>query len=208
MGRFLSVDPVEGGTDNSYVYVNDPVNETDLTGNVVDTVLDVAGIGYDSVELYKNPSWGNAGMLAWSVGAAFIPFVPGSYVGRAGAAASKAVTKAPPASSAPKQSAKPPAPAPRPPAKKPPTNKPSGSAPRTDSTSLKARAYNSSSLGRLSPLFGAKQLGAKQSGSWNNNDFVRLGWSTHGGKKTFRLAFGKNGAKLHFEVIFFKGYFK
>jgi len=31
-GRFLQVDPVEGGTDNNYAYVNDPVNDFDLTG--------------------------------------------------------------------------------------------------------------------------------------------------------------------------------
>jgi hypothetical protein len=32
IGRFLQVDPVEGGTDNSYAYVNDPVNMNDLSG--------------------------------------------------------------------------------------------------------------------------------------------------------------------------------
>ncbi|MDO4684499.1 MAG: RHS repeat-associated core domain-containing protein [Candidatus Saccharibacteria bacterium] len=32
LGRFLQVDPVEGGTDNNYVYANDPVNEFDLDG--------------------------------------------------------------------------------------------------------------------------------------------------------------------------------
>jgi RHS repeat-associated protein len=32
LGRFLQVDPVQGGTPNAYVYVIDPVNEFDLTG--------------------------------------------------------------------------------------------------------------------------------------------------------------------------------
>ena len=42
LGRFLQVDPVEGGTDNSYVYANDPVNEFDLDGRVVQVAVIVA----------------------------------------------------------------------------------------------------------------------------------------------------------------------
>ena len=32
LGRFLQVDPIQGGTANNYVYVVDPVNDFDLNG--------------------------------------------------------------------------------------------------------------------------------------------------------------------------------
>ncbi len=128
LGRFLSVDPIQGGTDNNYVYTNNPVTESDLSGNIIETIGDIGSIGYDSYQLAKNPSWGNLGMLAWSVGAAVVPGVPGSYVGRAGTAAIKGTNTVKKGGGStknvPKSTSKSPTPTSKPPASKPPTNKP------------------------------------------------------------------------------------
>ena len=42
LGRFLSVDPVQGGTPNNYVYPGDPVNNYDLTGTLAPLVVALA----------------------------------------------------------------------------------------------------------------------------------------------------------------------
>nr|WP_239539030.1 RHS repeat-associated core domain-containing protein [Arcanobacterium pluranimalium] len=44
LGRFLQVDPVQGGTDNNYAYVNDPINDFDLNGQWSWAAF-VAGVG-------------------------------------------------------------------------------------------------------------------------------------------------------------------
>lgn len=70
IGRFLQVDPVEGGVQNTYVYPPDPVNDFDLTGKFVPIVLGalyVAGVAIEAYNTYKNPTPANIAWLGLSI---------------------------------------------------------------------------------------------------------------------------------------------
>lgn len=82
LGRFTSPDPLLGFPESSqswnrYSYVrNNPIKATDPDGRVLETVLDVIGVGMAVVDVVREPSWKNAGLLALEVGAAVAPGVP------------------------------------------------------------------------------------------------------------------------------------
>lgn len=68
----------------------------DTSGHFIETLLDAGSIVYSGYELINDPSWGNLDYLAWDIGATFLPYVPGSYVGKgakAGIKASKAISR-------------------------------------------------------------------------------------------------------------------
>lgn len=100
LGRFINSDAmVSGNSDllehNIYAYCsNNPVNRADSSGYIWETLLDIGGIGWSAYDLVTKPSWGNAGMLAWDIGATLIPFVPGSYTAKTAKITSKVVAKA------------------------------------------------------------------------------------------------------------------
>jgi RHS repeat-associated protein len=92
--RFISEDPIgfRGGDVNLYAYVrNSPTNFTDSSGMILDTIVDIASIGYD---LYRLATDGrknlgeNLAALGLDVAGALLPFATG--LGAAGRAAAHA----------------------------------------------------------------------------------------------------------------------
>jgi|GEM_PF-1359647 len=63
LGRFISVDPTQGGTDNNYVYASDPVNDFDLDGNL-------SWKGVANTASWASMLPGPAGMVASGIAAA------------------------------------------------------------------------------------------------------------------------------------------
>ena len=87
-GRFISQDTYRGeqkDADSWHLYAycaNDPINSIDSSGHFIETLLDVASIGYSTYAFIKDPSITNAAFLVWDIGAALLPVVPGSYIAK------------------------------------------------------------------------------------------------------------------------------
>ena len=99
LGRFLTRDTYTGDDDDPlslhlYTYCgNDGINRIDPSGNIWETIFDIVSIGESIYSMVTNPSWENAGYLAWDV-ASIIPGVPGSYVAKVPAKVIKSSAKA------------------------------------------------------------------------------------------------------------------
>lgn len=65
----------------------------DPTGEAAETIIDIAGTIWSLKDFITNPSLINAAFLAWDVASVFVPFVPGSYVTKAGKYVVKAGSK-------------------------------------------------------------------------------------------------------------------
>ena len=91
--QFLTRDPLAAFSETPYSYAGgSPVNATDPSGLIVDTVLDVGFVLWDVGDLISSPSWDKAGWLAADVGLMLLPGAPAGagLAGRAGRAGSRA----------------------------------------------------------------------------------------------------------------------
>ncbi len=100
IGRFITEDSYWGKDAdplslNLYTYcMNNPIIYVDSSGNVpVETVVDIASIGWSFSDFIRNPSWANFGFLAWDVAATAIPYAPGSYTVKGLKAGTKILSK-------------------------------------------------------------------------------------------------------------------
>ena len=69
---------------NLYIYCwNDPTRFHDFSGNFpVETILDIASLGFSVVSFVANPTISNLADVAWDAVSVIAPYVPGSYVKR------------------------------------------------------------------------------------------------------------------------------
>ena len=179
LGRFLQIDPQEGGTDNNYAYENDPVNDFDLDGNAGW----LAGLK-KNVQKAARWAWKNREGIAFvaSIGLMFVPGV-GAAVGVARVAmlASKFATVARVVSVASKVRAV------------------ARIAPYARYTGINSRLFGLGGQAKYSSMVLRK-------GVLNNNNVLRIGWGRHNGGYVFRAVIGPKSwiKRPHLDMKYYK----
>lgn len=69
------------------------MNYKDSTGCAIDVALDIISAASSLLDLARSPSWLNLGFFVWDLGAAIVPFLPGSYVAKGGKIVVKIASK-------------------------------------------------------------------------------------------------------------------
>lgn len=174
LGRFLQVDPVEGGTDNTYVYANDPVNEFDLDGRFIPLV---PIIGWTAVRMAAPHAARIAARYAVRPAVQFVQK-------RIPPVLSKKITITARKISTPIRT----------------FQKKAAHTVFKYQWKNGNRVYNNKYLGVNSRLFGNARHGSR-AGVLNNYSRYRIGWSHYGNKRTGYAVFRAATPKKHYNIF-------
>ncbi len=220
LGRFLQVDPIEGGTLNAYVYSHDPVNADDYSGQFLPIIVAIVHVAVRVVPVVVRvvQAVDKAAKIARAAAAAqraAQAAARAAEAARKAAAAARAYAQrlaqqaiqraAQNAKFATKSSKTKPANTVKKSVSKKSSVKSNTSKSAGSKKTLGEKAYDNKYIGKDSKLFGNDKFGSR-SGILNQRDnIVKIGWSHVGSKgnifATFRVGWRYGGESKHLDIL-------